>query len=55
MDESFEDIDELKALIVAKLDVMEFLDILGMDVSDLVEILEEEIEENYSAFRRACN
>ena len=37
--------DELKARIVAELDVLEFLDILSLDLSDLVELLEEQIEE----------
>jgi hypothetical protein len=46
--------DELKALIVAKLDVLEFLDILGYDVADLVEVLEDEIEENQQELERAC-
>lgn len=47
-------IDELKYKIVATLDVMEFLDIIGYDLSDLVEILEEQIEENEAALERAC-
>jgi len=37
--------DELKDLIVAKMDEMSLLDILGLDISDLVNILEEQIEE----------
>lgn len=41
------DIQELKHRIVAGLDVMEFLDILGLDISDLVELLEEQIEDAY--------
>ena len=47
-------IDDLKYLIAAKLDVLEFLDIIGYDLSDLVEVLEEEIEENEAELRRAC-
>jgi hypothetical protein len=47
-------IEELKARIVAILDVTEFLDILGYDLSDLVEVLEEQIEENKQEFERAC-
>jgi hypothetical protein len=49
-----DDMDELKALIIAKLDVMEFLDLLGLDLSDLVGLLEEEIEEQYTRLDRAC-
>ena len=37
--------DELKDLIIAKMDEMSLLDILGLDISDLVNILEEQIEE----------
>lgn len=48
-------VDELKVLIASKLDVTEFLDILGYDVGDLVEILEDEIEENFSRLLRACS
>jgi len=40
------DIEELKQRIVAGLDVLEFLDLLGLDLSDLVELLEEQIEES---------
>lgn len=49
-----EDIQELKALVVAKLDVSDLLDILGMEVADLVDFLEEQIEENAPEIRRAC-
>lgn len=37
--------DELKALIVAQLDETQLLDLLGLDISDLVDLLEEQIEE----------
>lgn len=47
-------IEELKARIVATLDVVEFLDILGLDMADIVEVLEEEIEENAVRLTRAC-
>jgi hypothetical protein len=47
-------VDDLKVLIASKLDVIEFLDILGYDLCDLVEILEEEIEENFSKLMQAC-
>jgi hypothetical protein len=46
-------IEELKALIVARLDVFEFLDILGFEMDDLVEALEEEIENNQEQFEQA--
>lgn len=46
--------DELKLLIIHKLDVTEFLDILGYELCDLVDILEDEIEENRDALERAC-
>ena len=46
--------DELKQLIIHNLDVTDFLDILGYDLSDLVDLLEDEIEEHYSQLLRAC-
>ena len=49
-----EDLDELKALIVANLDVVEFLDILGLGMEDLVDLLEEDIEKEYTRLHRAC-
>lgn len=49
-----DDIDELKQLIIHNLDVLEFLDILGLDMPDLVDVLEEEIEENYTRLHAAC-
>lgn len=48
------DIEELKALIIAKLDVLEFLDIIGYELADLVEVLEDEIDEYSEEFARAC-
>ena len=48
-----DDIEELKSLIIHNLDVTDLLDILGMDIGDLVEKLEEEIEENASILRKA--
>lgn len=48
-----DNIEELKTLIIHKLDVLEFLDILGMDLSDLVEVLEEQIVEQKEEFQRA--
>lgn len=46
--------DELKLLIIHKLDVEEFLDILGYELCDLVDILDDEIEENKKELERAC-
>jgi hypothetical protein len=36
-------LDELKTLIVHNLDVVEFLDIIGIEIGDLVEAFEDEI------------
>lgn len=47
--------NELKTLIVANLDVMTFLDLLGTDLSDLVEKLEEEIGESFDVLMDACS
>lgn len=47
--------DELKILIPAKLDVMEFLDIIGYDLADLVEVLGDEIEEHRQELLAACS
>jgi hypothetical protein len=48
-------LDELKALIASKLDVVEFLDILGWTMFDLVEALEDEIIENKIELMKACD
>jgi len=48
------DLEELKQRIAATLDVVEFLDLLGLELSDLVDILEEEIDENFTKLERAC-
>ena len=47
--------DELKDLIIAKLDVTEFLDILGYELSDIIDKFEEEIENNQQELISACN
>lgn len=44
--------DELKQRIVACLDEVELLDALGLDIGDLVELLEEQIEENRQELER---
>jgi hypothetical protein len=50
------DIEELKARIVAALDVVDFLDLVGYDLPDLLNIpeIEELIEENKPQLERAC-
>lgn len=45
--------EELKYLIIAKLDVTEILDILGWEVADLVDALDAYIHEAEEAFRDA--
>jgi len=47
--------NELKDLIIAKLDVTEFLDILGYELSDIIDKFEEEIENNQQELISACN
>jgi hypothetical protein len=41
------DIEELKQLIIHNLDVVDFLDLIGLDLSDLVETFELEIDINF--------
>ena len=48
-------LDELKTLIIHKLDVDEFLDIIGYELSDLVDVLTDEITENYATLLSACS
>lgn len=48
------DIEELKLLITHNLDVVEFLDILEIDMYELCNILEEQIEEAYTRLHNAC-
>lgn len=45
--------NELKSLIVANLDIITFLDLLGLDLSDLVEKLEDEIADNFDVLMKA--
>lgn len=49
-----DDLEELKLLIVHNLDVYDFLDILGVSYAELVDILEEQIEDQYEELIRAC-
>jgi hypothetical protein len=48
------DIQELKSLIASRLDVEEFLDILGWTLHDLVDVVEEQIAEKFDEFIEAC-
>lgn len=45
--------DILKDEIAAKLDVLEFLDIIGVEMSDLVELLEEYVQEYSEELKKA--
>jgi len=47
--------NELKLLIAARMDVTEFLDIIGYDLADLLEKLGEEIEEFREELVAACS
>ena len=49
-----DDIEELKALIVHNLDVLELLDILDISFAELVDILEDQIEDHYEELVSAC-
>jgi len=46
-------LDELKTLIVHNLDVVEFLDIIGRDISDLVEFFEDDVSECFDDLAKA--
>ncbi len=48
-------LDELKQLLIHKLDILEFLDIIGYELSDLVDILEDELEKNLPELMDACS
>ena len=45
--------DELKDLIIHNLDIMEFFDLLGVELADIIDKFEEEIEENQDALLKA--
>lgn len=47
-------LDDLKASIAAKLDVDEFLDVLGYELIDILDKFDDEIEENRVAYQEAC-
>jgi len=42
-------VEELKHLIIHNLDVVDFLDIIGVELHDLVDRFEDEILENFDA------
>lgn len=46
--------EELKDLIASRLDVTEFLDIIGFSMYDLVEALESEIDAHFEELLEAC-
>jgi hypothetical protein len=48
------DVRDLKDLIAAKLDVAEFLDIIGYTMYELVDALEAEVAEYSEELERAC-
>jgi hypothetical protein len=48
------DLDELKQRIIHTLDVVEFLDILGLEFADIIDLFDEHLEENYEELIRAC-
>ena len=47
--------DELKDLIIAKLDVSEFLDILGYELSDIIDKFGDELEDHKQELISACS
>lgn len=42
-------VEELKDLIIHNLDVVNFLDIIGIGMEDLVEVFEDSIRDNFDA------
>lgn len=48
------EIQDLKDLIASRLDVEEFLDIIGFTIYELVDALEEPIEEHFEELVKAC-
>jgi hypothetical protein len=46
--------EELKDLIAAKLDVTEFLDILGLELVDILDKFEDELEDAKQELYSAC-
>jgi hypothetical protein len=49
------EVQDIKFLIASRLDVSEFLDIIGWTLFDLVEVLDDVVfDENYDALMDAC-
>ena len=51
--ETLMDIEELKELIVHNLDISEFFDILGLELSDFIDKFDEEVQECFVELKRA--
>jgi hypothetical protein len=49
------DLDTLKSLISKQLDIHEILDILGWDIPELLDVLEEYIEDTHEEFEDAID
>lgn len=49
-----DDLEELKLLIAHNLDLLEVLDIIGLSYPEVLDLLDEQIEEQYEELRRAC-
>lgn len=49
------DVQDLKDLIASRLDVEEFLDIIGWSLYDLVDVMDEQIEDKFDELLKACN
>lgn len=47
--------EELKDKIIASMDELSFLDVLGLDISDLVEHFSDQIDANIEEFERLVN
>ncbi len=47
--------NDLKALIAAKMDVTQFLDFLGLELDDILDKFDEEIEEEQDRFNEALS
>lgn len=50
---TYHNVEELKELIAARLDIEEILDILGWDMPELIDVLEEYINEKQEEFEAA--
>jgi len=47
-------VEDLKELVASRLDVAEFLDVIGYTMYELVEALEDEIRDNWDDLIKAC-